>query len=61
VEPHRPRRQLPLTQEMRLIRAQVSRRQAVRGSFEEPSKLFDVLVTVQRAVQLNAIGVPSDE
>jgi hypothetical protein len=47
VEPHRPWRQLPLTKEMRLIRAQVGRRQSVRGSFEESGKLFDVLDVVR--------------
>jgi hypothetical protein len=47
VEPHRPRRQLPLTEQMRLIRAQVRRCQSVRRSSEEPGKLFDVLNVVR--------------
>jgi hypothetical protein len=32
---------------MRLIRAQVGRRQSVRGALEEPGKLFDVLDVVR--------------
>ena len=47
MEPHRPRRQLPLTEEMRLIRAQMGRRQSVRGALEEPGELFDVLDVVR--------------
>ena len=40
-------RPLPLTEEMRLIRAQVRRRQSVRGAVEEPGKLLDVLDVVR--------------
>jgi hypothetical protein len=47
VEPHRPRRQLPLLEEMGLIRAQVGRCQSVRGALEEPGELLDVVDVVR--------------